>query len=64
MAKNPDEIITVRCYYQEEKLSRKDAFMKYRAAYYCSEGSEHERYAEVLVDLMDGKDYCDDKVYR
>ncbi len=58
-----EEIITVRCYYKEEKLTKTDAYKKYREAYECSDGSEKERYMEVLMDLADGKDYCDDKVY-
>lgn len=61
---DPNEIITVRCYYKEEKITRKDALKKYRDGYYCSDGSERERYAKVLMDLMADKTYCDDKVYR
>ena len=63
MSSNGKELITVRCYYKEEKITRADAIKKYREGYECSDGSEKERYMEVLIDLLDGKDYCDDKVY-
>lgn len=58
-----NEIITVRCYYKEKKMTRAKALKLYREGYECCEGSEKERYSEILMDLMDGKDYCDDKVY-
>lgn len=58
-----NEMITVRCYYKEEKITRAEAIKKYTEGYECSEGSERERYMEILMDLMNEKDYCDDKVY-
>ena len=63
MVKEKDEVITVRCYYKEKSMTRAEALKKYREAYYCSDGCEKARYMEVLMDLLDGKDYCDDKVY-
>lgn len=32
--------------------SRENAKKFYTECFYCSEGSEHERYANILVDLM------------
>lgn len=58
-----NDIVTVRCYYEEEKMERDKAIKLYKECFACSDGSEKERYAEILFDLMDGKDYCDDKVY-
>lgn len=61
--KTSDVMVTVRCYNEEEKLTKAEALKKYKEGFECSDGSERERYMEILSDLMDGKDYCDDKVY-
>ena len=47
------DIVTVRCYYKEEKMERAEAIEKYKEAYKWSDGCEKERYMEVLMDLMD-----------
>lgn len=55
--------VTVRCYGKEDTFDcRKDAVDFYTRALLGSEGSEHERYSNVLTDLMLGKDYATDGV--
>lgn len=55
--------VTIRCYYKEEKMDRDKALEFYKKACAMCEGSERERYLEIVMDLMADKDYCDDKVY-
>ena len=58
-----NDIVTIRCYYEERKMTRKDALALYREGVESCDGCEKMRYMEILLDLMDGKNYCDDKVY-
>ena len=43
-------------------MDRDKAIAFYREAAACSDGSEKERYMEILMDLYAGLDYCSDKV--
>lgn len=57
-----NDIVTIRCYGKEQKMSREDAKKFYLTCMACSEGSERERYTNVYLDLEDGLDYCTDRV--
>lgn len=49
------------CYgHKDEWGSRQEALEYYTGCYYASEGSERERYASIIVQLAEGKDYCTD----
>lgn len=54
--------VTIYCYYKETQMDRDKAIAFYREAAACSDGSEKERYMEILMDLYAGLDYCSDKV--
>lgn len=57
------EKIKVLCYGTiSEYNTRKEAIDLYREGACCSEGSEKERYMNILLDLLDGKNYCTDGV--
>ena len=59
--KTESDIVTIKCYGKEEKMERAEAIEYYREGVENSDGSERERYMEILMDLYDGKDYCSDK---
>ena len=55
----------VVCYNQAEVWrSRLEASAFYLEAMCACEGAERDRYTEVLLDLMAGKDVCHDKVTK
>lgn len=55
-------MVTVICYGKEEKWeSRKKAIAFYAEAMMCCEGSERDRYTNVYLDLMSGKEVCTDE---
>lgn len=57
--KNPKYFCT--CYNKEHKFAtKKDAVKFFTDAYNCSDGSEAERYANILVQLNSGKKVCSD----
>ena len=56
MANN--DIVTIRCYNTEEKMTRGEAIKKYGDGVEFCEGSERERYVEILMQLLAGNTYC------
>lgn len=48
------DMVTITCYNRTETLSRKDAQNKYLEAFLWSDGSERERYANILIGLQMG----------
>ena len=57
--KNPKYFCT--CYGEEHKFAtKKDAINFFLDAYNCSDGSEAERYASILMQLDSGKKVCSD----
>ena len=58
-----DDIVTITCYRQTEKMVRKDAMKEYLEGVLCCEGSEQERYANILRQLFMGYMECNDLVY-
>lgn len=58
---NKNKIIC-KCYGKEiEFKTRKEATDYFMEGLMCSEGSERERYANILSDLWLGKTYCTDE---
>ena len=55
------DIVTVRTYRKDEKMERSKAIAFFKDAVENCEGSERDRYVEVLMDLLEGKTFCSDK---
>ena len=55
-----NDIVTIQCYNQIEKMKRKDAILKYYEAMVCCEGSEAERYTNIYCQLIAGETVCND----
>lgn len=49
-----EDIVSITCYNKTEKMERSKAIEFYREAANYSEGSERERYVNILFGLMDG----------
>ena len=58
-----DDVVVITCYNQTSKMVRKDAMMHYLEWLLYTEGSEQERYANILRQLFMGKTECNDLVY-
>lgn len=56
-----NDIVTIKCYGEEEKMTRRKAIDKYKFCASMSEGSEKERYCNILIQLLDGETYCTDE---
>ena len=48
------DIVNITCYGKTEKMERSKAIKFYRECADYSEGSERERYVNILFGLMDG----------
>ncbi len=59
MAKMTD-IVKITCYGKTEEMTRKEGLKKYREAMRYSEGSERDRYCNIVWDLEDGYMECND----
>lgn len=59
MAKMTDKV-KITCYGETEEMTRGQALKKYKQAMRCCEGSERERYCNIVMDLEDGKTECKD----
>lgn len=53
--------VVVKCYGQEKEYKRKDAIKEFKICALMSEGSEKERYCNILIQLLDGETYCTDE---
>ena len=54
-----DEVVIV-CYGKTEKMSRRDAMIKYHEGMVCCDGSERERYTNIFLELLEGRKVCSD----
>lgn len=54
-------MVTISCYGKLEQLEREDAIAKYTEAVAATEGSERDRYMDILMDIYEGKDFCSDR---
>lgn len=54
-------VVTIKCYGKEEKMERDDAIAFYSEGVECCDGSERDRYMDILMDLLSGKKYCSDE---
>ena len=55
-----DDIVTVTCYNQTERMTRREALKKYYDGMICCEGSERDRYTQIYSQLMSGQMDCYD----
>ena len=55
-----NNIVTIHCYNQVEKMKRNEAIEKYMDGMLCCEGSEKERYTNIYLQLIEGKSVCYD----
>lgn len=56
-----DQKVTVFCYGKEETFDNAaQALKKYMEGVACCEGSERERYMNIVTDLYDGQNLCID----
>ena len=56
-----EDLVKIVCYGKEKEMTVKQAVQVYYGAFLCSEGSEKERYANILNDLAQGKKVCKDE---
>ncbi len=54
-------VVEVTCYGKTRTMGRESAITFFRNAMANSEGSEHERYSTIYLQLMDGKVICSDE---
>lgn len=55
------DIVTITCYGKTSQMKRKQAIEFYTSCVLCSEGSERERYAKILAELIDNYKVCSDE---
>lgn len=56
-----EDKVVVLCYGQRETWkTRQDALRFYKECAEMTEGSERERYVNIVFDLMDNKSFCSD----
>ena len=55
------DIVTITCYNKTSQMERKQAIEFYTSCISCSEGSERERYAKILAELIDNYKVCSDE---
>lgn len=48
------DIVVVTCYGESESMDRQDAINFYFERMSCSDGSERERYATIVAQLLNG----------
>ncbi len=59
MAKMTD-IVKITCYGKTKEYTRKQALKEFREAIRCCEGSERDRYVNIVCQLEDGETVCVD----
>ena len=57
-----NETVTIECYRQKEKKTRREALEEYYDCMKNSEGCEHERYETIFFQLMEGYMECSDQI--
>ena len=55
-----NNIVTIHVYNQVEKMKRSEAIKKYLEGMRFCDGSERDRYTNIYLQLIDGKDECFD----
>ena len=55
-----NDIVTITCYYETEKMTRKEAIDFYENCAENSDGNEHRRYMNILDGLRAGLMKVDD----
>ncbi|MBR1414460.1 MAG: hypothetical protein IJ570_01165 [Prevotella sp.] len=57
-----NEQVTITCYRQTEKKTRREALEFYYEGMLNSEGSEHERYETIFFQLLQGRMTASDQI--
>lgn len=57
-----NDIVEIKCYGKITKMERQKAIQKFLEGVILCEGSEKERYSNILADLISGKNFCSDGV--
>ena len=57
-----NNLVTIICNGQVEKMLREEAIQKYLTCMTWSEGTEKERYANIISDLVADNDVCSDNL--
>lgn len=57
-----NDIVEIKCYGEITKMERQKAIQEFTEGVAFCEGSEKERYSNILVDLISGKKFCSDGV--
>ena len=62
LAMNPKRKVTTVCYGKKQEWSdREEAQAYFLEAMMNSDGSEHDRYSGIFIQLQNGLDYCTDE---
>lgn len=59
--KNGNDVVKIICYKRESEMNRQDAIREFTEGVMVCDGSERDRYMNVLLDLMAGKTVCRDE---
>lgn len=54
-------LVKITCYGKTETMPRSEALSKYSEAMLGSDGSEMQRYAKIVGELLDGLTECSDE---
>lgn len=57
-----NNMVKVTCYGRTKEMKRNDAIKLYKEGVECCDGSEKERYMNILIGLMDGKAEVSDEI--
>lgn len=57
-----DDVVEVMCYGTLKKIERKNAIKSYEEGVLFSEGSEQDRYVNILTQLLSGSYFCSDEI--
>ena len=62
LAMNPERKVTTVCYGKKQKWDdREEAMQYFLEAMMSSDGSEHDRYSGIYLQLQNGLSYCTDE---
>lgn len=57
-----NDVVSITCYNETEKMTRREAMEFYYEGMRNSEGSEHERYETIFFQLLEGYTECSDQI--
>ena len=56
------DMVKITCYGRTRTMERNEAIKLYKEGVECCDGSEKERYMNILIGLMDGKAEVSDEI--